>query len=115
MNDMNHLNNSRDDQHVKHTFQEAPTRVYHRPWYNQGWVWMIVVLIALVSIVMAIGGLSDQIGNVSSSIQQQTAELRHQNELLAAFGNGLNRIETAITNGFDRLVNAIDNLINKVT
>jgi|GEM_PF-2163195 len=113
MNNMNSMN-PREDKHARHPFPEPPMQVNKRPWHSQGWVWMIVVLIALVTIVLTIGGLSDQVANVNDSIQQQTAAIRHQNHILDTLDHGLNRIEIAITNGVDRVVTAIDDLINKI-
>lgn len=96
--------------------EETPVRDYpprkvkmgKRPWHRQGWVWMIVMLIALVTVVMAIGELSGQVANVEDSIRQQTEELERQNYVLGTLVQGLDRIESAITNGIDRIIDAID-------
>lgn len=90
----------------------VPRRVqtYKRPWHRQGWVWMIVVLIALIAVITAIGALSGQIANVNDAIREQTKELHQQNHILATIVHGIQRIETAITNGIDRIINAIGNL-----
>jgi ABC-type Fe3+ transport system permease subunit len=101
-----------DPREERYVQEEFPRRAekHRRPWYNRGWVWMIIVLIALCAVVAAIGTISDRLADVNGSIREQTEELRRQTGILTALSHGVSRIVTAIQNGIDRIVDAVNGL-----
>ncbi|GAA0370243.1 hypothetical protein [Bacillus horti] len=95
--------------------REQPVRERHRaPWYNRGWVWMIIVVVALFVLLIGFSWLTDGLGTVGESIDQQTEAIRDQtnvletqNSLLANIRDGIQNLMQSIRDSVNQILAAI--------
>jgi hypothetical protein len=87
---------------------------HKKPWYNQGWLWLIVAIIGIAVIWFALSALTQQVAQVNQSVQEQTDVLRSQNQLLASIRNGMDSLVRTIDYGFERLATAIRDAVTRI-
>lgn len=106
-------------EHHHHYYYGAKAQQEPKPWYNQGWLWLIVALIGIGTLIVGVVLLTGQIGGVGEAVKEQTGAIREQTGLLAAINNsmgemsaGLNRSLQEMSAGLDRIERAIREGIN---
>jgi hypothetical protein len=75
-----------------------------KPWYNQGWVWLIVAAIGIFTLFIALSGVTEELGNVNESVQKQTDVLEDQNQILGSIKEGINQLIITIKDAVTSLV-----------
>lgn len=79
----------------------------YTPWYNKGWVWMLVVAAGLIVFWVAIGSLGEQASNIQASIDNQTNAIREQSSSIDSIRDSINNLAKAIDDGFNRLITEV--------
>ncbi|TLS49716.1 hypothetical protein FE782_23905 [Paenibacillus antri] len=88
----------------------GPRRETHAkptPWYNQRWVLVLALMIAVGAIVFALTGLTQEVTGVNASIQEQTAAIEEQTGALESIGRAVTDLKEAVAVGFDRLIDEV--------
>ncbi|CAG7653252.1 hypothetical protein ACFQI7_30715 [Paenibacillus allorhizosphaerae] len=68
-----------------------------KPWHSQGWLWLIVAVIAIGVMGAGLLMLAGEIGGIRSAIHEQTDVIREQNGLLNDLSAGLDRLTAAVS------------------
>lgn len=94
-------NNNQTEQQIHSNNQAQPQpelgpRVNKKPWYSQGWLWLIVAVAGIAFIYLGFSGLIREAVNMNASIQGQTAAIREQTGVLGSIKDNLNQITLAI-------------------
>ncbi|OLO26545.1 hypothetical protein BTR23_22910 [Alkalihalophilus pseudofirmus] len=114
MDNSNHQsqNQSRDEEnnHLPndyHTSIEQKGTRGRKPWYNQGWLWLLVALIGIVVLFFGFSSLIEEIGKMNESLQGQTNAINEQNDVLHSIREGINDMTVAIRDAFTTIKNSI--------
>jgi hypothetical protein len=81
-----------------------------KPWYNQGWVWLIVAVIGIGVVYFGFSALTQETANINESIKEQTALMKEQNQILSLLKGGLEEIAAAIKDAVIAIKDMIYNL-----
>jgi len=54
-----------------------------KPWYNQGWVWLIIAVVSIGVLFFGFSGLMDQMTEINQSIQDNTSAVQEQSFILS--------------------------------
>lgn len=63
-----------------------------KPWYNQGWLWLIVSVVALGTFIFLFQGLIDQLAQLTQATEDQTDAIQEQNQLLSGIQESMNQL-----------------------
>ncbi len=75
---------------------------YKKPWYNQGWMWLIVVIISLGVFIFLFQGLIDQLSQLTQATQEQ-------NQILSGIKQKINELMVELNRVASDVVKAIHN------
>ncbi|GAE27606.1 hypothetical protein JCM9140_3759 [Halalkalibacter wakoensis JCM 9140] len=75
-----------------------------KPWYNQGWMWLIVAAIGIGVLFFALSGLTDEVSHLNESIQDQTEAIEEQT-----------RVSESIKESMDNLITTIQDAVNTLS
>lgn len=73
------------------------------PWYNKGWVWLLVATFALLVIAWLFFGLGEAIRGVADATRDQTSALQEQTDVMREQGTWLRES----LQGLERLMNTL--------
>jgi hypothetical protein len=71
----------------------------------QGWVWMVVAVIAIVIICIGFYSLTGQTARINGSVQDQTSAIREQTGVLGSIRDNLSAISQSIREAIIRFFN----------
>ncbi|KHF39572.1 hypothetical protein [Halalkalibacter okhensis] len=77
-----------------------------KPWYNQGWVWLIVATIGIGVLFFAITGLTEQVSDVNQSMQDQTEAIEEQTQVTESIKESMDNLITTIQDAVNRFTGA---------
>lgn len=94
-------------------YEQRPPRnePYKRPWYNQGWVWLIAAVFGIGALLSVLLFMAGEIGGVREAIQEQTGVLREQNGLLASVQNEMEQAAAALGRIADAIRGAVADML----
>jgi methyl-accepting chemotaxis protein len=92
-----------DLQHGLESRKDAQTE----PWYNQRWLIAVIVLLSVGIVLVALSGLTEEVADVSASIQEQTETLEAQNDALTGIQREMQTLIAAVRDGLFRIVEEI--------
>lgn len=103
----NHLNkeNVQSDDPVNQ--EKRSKKNYKNPWYNQGWVWLIVAIISLGVFFFLFQGLIDQLSQLTQATQEQTDAVQEQNQILSGIKEKMNKLMVELNRVASDVVQAI--------
>ncbi|WP_332629760.1 hypothetical protein [Halalkalibacter flavus] len=77
-----------------------------KPWYNQGWMWLIVAAVGIGVLFFALSGLTDEVSNMNESIQDQTEAIEEQTQVTESIKESMDNLITTIQDAVNRLTGA---------
>jgi hypothetical protein len=72
---------------------------------SQGWVWMVIAIIAIVIVFIGFYSLTGQTAKINGSIQDNTAAVRDQTGVLGSIRDSLSSISQSIREAIIRFFN----------
>lgn len=112
--DLNHDRPQSDhtqyDEEYNHSNYEARSEHTKKPWYNRGWVWLIVAFIGIGVIFFSLTALTQETANINESIQDQTAAIKEQSQILHSINDSINNVVIAIKDAVIAIKDTIYNL-----
>ncbi|WP_332692638.1 hypothetical protein [Halalkalibacter lacteus] len=79
-----------------------------KPWYNKGWIWLIVAIIGIAVLFFGLSGITEEIANMNESIQAQTASIDEQNQVLQFLKEGMKDLTVAIQEAISTFEDSIN-------
>lgn len=98
-----------EDQNINKRHQPSSNK---KPWYNQGWLWLIVTIVAMGTFFFLFQNLTDQIGQLTEATQEQTKALETQNNILAGMKEKMDDMIREFNQMTTQIVNAMQNMKN---
>ncbi|QHE54020.1 hypothetical protein [Pontibacillus sp. HMF3514] len=89
------------------TREQRSKKSYKKPWYNQGWMWLIVVIITLGVFIFLFQGLIDQLSQLTQATQEQTDAVQEQNQILSGIKEKMNELMVELNRVASDVVQAI--------
>jgi hypothetical protein len=83
---------------------------FRRPWYNKGWVWLIVAAVGMIILFFCLSGLTEETAKVNQSIQEQTSAIKEQSQIMHSIKEGMNDIVLAIKDAVIAIKESINDL-----
>lgn len=84
---------------------------YKRPWYNQGWVWLIAAVFGIGAMLSVLLLMTVEIGGVREAVQEQTSVLREQNGLLGTIQHEIAQAAAALGSILYEIKNAVADML----
>lgn len=92
-----------NDQHQEQPKSKPPVK----PWFNQGWTWLIVALIGISVIYFGFMGLTEQVTEVNQSIQENTVAIKEQTSILTDINQGIQQWMVELKDTVTRILDSI--------
>lgn len=105
------LNNEEKNRNqANQNIEQRTNRKPKKPWYNQGWLWLIVTVIAMGVFIFMFQGLTEQIGQLTEATQNQTDAIERQNNILAGMKEKMNDMIVEFNRMSAQIAEAIRNM-----
>ena len=78
-----------------------------KPWYNQGWVWLIVTAIGLSVLFFLLRGVIDQLSQLTQQTSEQTKALQDQTQVLQNVKDAINQLAMKVQASATKIADAI--------
>ncbi|KGX84449.1 hypothetical protein [Pontibacillus marinus] len=78
------------------TQEKRSKKHYKKPWYNQGWLWLIIAIISLGIFFFLFQGLIDQLSQLTQATQEQNQILSGIKEKMNELMVELNRVASDV-------------------
>ncbi|KGP74148.1 hypothetical protein [Pontibacillus yanchengensis] len=88
---------------TSHTKDKTPKK----PWYNQGWVWLIVTAIGLSVLFFLLRGVIDQLSQLTQQTSEQTKALQDQTQVLQNVKDAINQLAMKVQASATKIADAI--------
>ncbi len=89
--------------------EQRSKRGKKKSWYNQGWMWLIGVVVAMGVFIFLFQGLIDQLGQLTQATQEQTSAMEEQKQQLAGIKEKMNELIGELNRLASDVVQAIQN------
>lgn len=86
-------------------------RMRRSPWYNQGWVWLIVAAVILAVLVWQLSSLGSAVQSTAEATREQTQALREQTQAIRDQGNWIGEQLAGISQGLSALADRLDRVL----
>jgi hypothetical protein len=97
-------------EHHHHYYYGAKAEPEKKPWYSQGWLWLIVAVAAIGTLIVGIVLLVGEVGGVGNAVKEQTGVIREQNGLLASINQSLQEMSTGLTRSLQEMSDGIERI-----
>ena len=87
-------------------------RPRNRPWYNQGWVWLLIAAIVLTVVVWQLSGLGEAVRSTAAATREQTMAIQEQTETMKEQGHWLQQQLEEIGRALNSLAQGAQELLN---
>ncbi|MDT8861855.1 hypothetical protein N0O92_16700 [Alkalihalobacillus sp. MEB130] len=91
---------------MDHNTNETRHSNNKKPWYNQGWMWLIVAAIGIGVLFFALSGLTDEVSNMNESIQSQTEAIEEQTQVTESIKESMNNLIATIQDAVNKITGA---------
>jgi hypothetical protein len=91
--------------HYEQMPSQTPSDKAVRSRNPQGWVWMVIAIIAIVIICIGFYSLTGQTAKINGSVQDQTSAIRDQTGVLGSIRDNLSAISQSIREAIIRFFN----------
>lgn len=94
------------------TREQRSARTTKKPWYNQGWMWLIVVVVVMGVFFFLFQGLIEQLNQLTQATQEQTEAIEEQNQVLSGIKEKMNDLIVELNRIASDVIQAIENKTN---
>ncbi|MYL35989.1 hypothetical protein GLW08_13710 [Pontibacillus yanchengensis] len=95
------------DEHNRAATRTKKEKTPKKPWYNQGWVWLIVTAIGLSVLFFLLRGVIDQLSQLTQQTSEQTKALQEQTQVLQNVKDALNQLAMKVQASATKIADAI--------
>ncbi|MBP1934501.1 methyl-accepting chemotaxis protein [Ammoniphilus resinae] len=88
----------------QHPEQHPPAEQVKKPWYNQGWVWLIIAVVGIGVLFFGFSGLTDQMTEINQSIQDNTSAIQEQSFILSDIKQEIQQLIVLIKDSVNELM-----------
>lgn len=100
---------TQENNHLPNEHHSSPEQEKNRkPWYNQGWLWLLVALLGIGVLFFGFSSLISEIGNTNQVIQEQTEAINEQNNVLHSINEGIQEITVTIQDAISSIKDSIN-------
>ncbi|MEB1807031.1 MAG: hypothetical protein LPK26_06985 [Bacillaceae bacterium] len=100
---------NQEDNHLPNEHHSSPQKEKNgKPWYNQGWLWLLVALLGIGGLFFGFSSLIDEIGTTNQVIQEQTKTINDQNNVLHSINEGIHELTVTIKDAISTIKDSIN-------
>lgn len=93
-----------NDHRSEHQPTTVPIKQKKKPWFNQGWIWLIVAVMSIGVIHFGFSDLSEQLIEINDSIENNTLAIQEQSHILTDLTQGIEQLIVVMKDSVDRII-----------
>lgn len=87
--------------------KNQPDKMKKKPWFNQGWIWLIVAAIGIGVVYFGLSDITERMAVVNQSIQENTQAIEAQRDTLYEIKMGIQQLIVTIKDSVNNIIQSI--------